>query len=210
MKLYDFGPAANAQRVRMFVAEKELDLEIVNVDVRDGILFEEPYKTLNPFTVVPFLELDDGTCIGESVAICRYLEELHPEPSLFGRDAKQRALTEMWNRRVELDGFVPIVQAARNAHPMFAGRVVAGTRTDLAQLPELVERGKATLLILLQRLDAQLADNEFIAGEEFSVADITGHFMIEAAARTGLPIPDDRPHVARWHRRVAARPSTGA
>jgi glutathione S-transferase len=98
MKLYDFGPAANAKRVRMFFAEKGIEIPIVDVQARDGALFEEPYRTMNTFTVAPFLKLDDGTVIGESVAICKFLDELHPEPSLLGRDARERAST---HRNVE-------------------------------------------------------------------------------------------------------------
>lgn len=210
MKLYDFGPAANAARVRMYLAEKNLDVPIVELNVRDGAQYDEPFRTMNPFGVVPFLELDDGRVIGESIAICRYLEELHPEPSLFGRDAAERAIIEMWNRRIELDGFMPIVHAARNTFPLFAGRVVPGTRTDIPQSPEVAERGKAQLTILLDRLDPQLAANEFAAGPGFSVADITGHFMMQAATRLEMDMSESHPNVVRWQAAVAARPSTQA
>ena len=148
MKLHDFAPAPNAQRVRIFMAEKGLDIPTVEVALRDGVMFDEPYRTMNPFAVVPFLELDDGTCIGESVSICRYLEELHPEPCLMGRDAKERAVIDMWNRRLELDGYLPVMHAVRNAGPGFEGRVLPGTRNDLPQLPEIVERGKDALVAL--------------------------------------------------------------
>ena len=121
MKLYDFGPAASAQRVRMFVAEKGLDLPMVEVNVLERTMFEEPFRSMNPFAVVPFLELDDGTCIGESVAICRYLDELHPEPSLMGRDARERAVIEMWNRRAELDGLVPMIHRESQCEPLVQG-----------------------------------------------------------------------------------------
>ncbi len=210
MKLHDFGPAPNARRVRVFLAEKGLEIPTVEVKLRDGAMFEEPYRSMNPFAVVPFLELDDGTCIGESVSICRYLEDLHPEPSLMGRDPRERALIDMWNRRVELDGYLPIMHSLRNTEAGFRGRVVPGTRNDLAQFPEIVERGKDMLSILLERLDAQLAANRFIAGETFSIADITGHFTIGLADRIEFPIPGDRPNVARWHEEVSARPSVRA
>ena len=130
MKLYSFAPATNAQRVLMFVAEKEIDLPVVEVNVREGALFEPSYLAMNPFSVVPFLELDDGTCIGESVAICRYLEELYPNPPLCGVTAKDRALVEMWNRRIEIDGFMPVVHALRNVSPGFKGRVVSVETRD--------------------------------------------------------------------------------
>ena len=208
MKLYDFPPAVNAQRVRMFIAEKGLDVPMVEVDVRAGALHEEPCRSMNPFAVVPFLELDDGTCIGESIAICRYLEELHPQDPLMGRDPKERAIVEMWNRRVELDGFMPALHALRNADPVYAGRVLPGTRNDLAQLPEIVGRGKDALAILFDRLDTRLAGNPFIAGERFSVADVTGWFTVQVASRIGVPIPDTCPNAERWRREVADRPST--
>lgn len=211
MKLYDFGPAANPRRVRMFLAEKGLEIPRVEVNLREGAMFEEPYCSMNPFRVLPILELDDGTCIGESIAICRYLEELHPEPALFGGDAKARAVVEMWNRRVELDGFMPAAYAARNALPLFAGRVLAGTRgDDLPQRPEIVERGKAMLALLFERLDAQLAENAFIAGAAFSVADITGYITLQIAAAVDVAVPEDRPHLARWYAEAAARPSADA
>ena len=210
MKLYDFGPAANAKRVRMFLAEKGIEIPIVEVQVRDGALFEEPYRTMNPFAVVPFLELDDGTIIGESMAICKYLEELHPEPSLLGRDARERALIEMWNRRLEIDGLMPMIHAVRNTNPLFAGRVVPGTRSDLAQLPEIAERGKAMLMILLERIDPILKDDAFIAGERFSIAGITGFFMMNAAKVRDVPFAERFPNVARWHADLASRPSAEA
>lgn len=207
MKLYEFGPAANSRRVRIFLTEKGLDVPSVEPNVREGALHEEPYRSMNPFAAVPFLELDDGTVIAESIAICRYLEELHPDPSLLGRDAKERAVVEMWNRRVEIDGFGPAIHALRNADALYAGRVLPGTKNDLPGVPQIVERGKDSLAILLGRLDAQLADTPFIAGDLFSVADITGYLMIGVASRIDFPIPDRCPNVARWFADVAARPS---
>ena len=126
MKLYDFGPAANSKRVRMFLAEKGLKLPTVELNVRDDEQFKEPFTSMNPFHCVPFLELDDGTVIAESISVCRYLEELHPEPSLFGRTSAERGIIDMWARRVELDGFLPLLHATRNDMPLFAGRVVPG------------------------------------------------------------------------------------
>ena len=207
MKLYSFAPATNAQRVLMFVAEKEIDLPVVEVNVREGALFEPSYLAMNPFSVVPFLELDDGTCIGESVAICRYLEELYPNPPLCGVTAKDRALVEMWNRRIEIDGFMPVVHALRNVSPGFKGRVVPGTRTDLPQSGVITERGKAQFGILVDRLDAQLRQHAFVAGETFTIADITGYFMVETARRIDLDIPEYCFNVLRWYNAVASRAS---
>lgn len=208
MKLYDFGPAANGQRVRVFLAEKGITLPSTELNVREGHQFKEPFSRLNPFHCVPFLELDDGTVISESISICRYLEELNPEPSLFGRDAAERATIDMWNRRLELDGFMPILHAVRNHLPNFKGRVVPGTRTDLTQLPAMVERGKEMLEILLSRLEPQMAKSEFIAGPRVSVADITGYFMINMAQKLDMDIESRYPNIHRWHKAFAARPST--
>jgi glutathione S-transferase len=207
MKLYDFDPAANGQRVRVFLAEKGLTLPSVQLNVREGAQYKEPYASLNPFNCVPFLELDDGTVISESVSICRYLEELHPEPSLFGRTPVERATIDMWNRRLELDGFIPILHAVRNHLPNFKGRVVPGTRNDLPQVPALVERGKEMTGILLDRIDPHLAKHAFIAGAAFSIADITGFFMMNMATKLEMDIKGRHPNVHRWHQALAARPS---
>ncbi len=207
MKLHDFNPAPNGQRVRIFMAEKGIDVPIVEVALRDWAQFEEPFLSMNPFSVVPVLELDDGTFIGESVAICRYLEDLHPDPSLMGRDSKERAVIQMWDRRMELDGYLPVMHALRNAIPNFEGRVLPGTRNDLPQHPEITQRGKDALLILLARMDDQLANNRFIAGENFSIADITAHQMIRLAERIEVSIPENLTNVARWFAEVDARPS---
>lgn len=211
MKLYDFGPAANAKRVRMFLVEKDMEVPTVQLDVRNGAQFEEPYDSMNPFHCVPFLELDDGTVIAESISVCRYLEEaVQPEPPLFGRGPKERAVVDMWNRRVELDGFMPALHATRNHVPMFAGRVVPGTRTDLPQLPTMVARGKEMLEIFLPRLDAQLADNEFTAGASVSIADITCFFVAGMAERFEMDLAGNWPHVHRWRTAFSARPSADA
>lgn len=207
MKLYDFGPAANAQRVRVFLAEKGLQVPTIEVNVREGQLYEAPYAAMNPFHCVPFLELDDGRVIAESVSICRYLEELHPEPPLFGRDPAERATVDMWNRRIELDGFLPGLHAVRNLLPLFAGRVVPGTRNDLPQLPELVARGKAMLEIFLGRLEPELEGQDFIAGPAVSIADITGFFTVRMAAPLEIDLAGRYPNIARWQAAFAARPS---
>ncbi len=208
MKLYDFPPAANGQRVRVFLAEKGLKVPTVELNVREGQQYKEPFASLNPFNCVPFLELDDGTVIAESVSVCRYLEELNPEPSLFGRDAVERATVDMWNRRIEIDGFMPILHAVRNHLPNFKGRVIPGTRSDLPQLPAIVERGQDMLKVLLGRIDPQLAKSEFIAGPTISIADITGFFMMNMAKNMEMDIKGLYPNVFRWHQALSKRPST--
>jgi glutathione S-transferase len=210
VKLYDFGPAANSKRVRMFLVEKGIEVPTVELNVRDDDQFKEPFTSMNPFHCVPFLELDDGTVIAESISVCRYLEELNPEPSLFGRTPEERAIIDMWNRRVELDGFMPALHATRNDIPLFAGRVVPGTRTDLPQLPAMVERGKEMLDIFLGRLEPHMAENKFIAGPNVSIADITGFFVINMANRFEMGVETRYPNIHRWHEAFSARPSAAA
>lgn len=207
MKLHDFAHAPSSQRVRVFLAEKGIELETEQLDVRGGAQFQEPFTSMNPFHCVPFLELDDGTVIAESVSICRYLEELHPEPSLFGTTPEARGVIDMWNRRVELDGLMPILHAVRNHVPMFAGRVVPGTRNDLPQAPEMATRGKEMMAVFLDRLGPQLDSNPFIAGGDFSIADITGVFALRMASAMEMDIAGGWPSVARWFGEASARPS---
>lgn len=207
MKLYDFGPAANAQRVRVFLAEKGLEVPTQQLNVRENEQFAEPFTSMNPFHCVPFLELDNGTVISESLSICRYLEELYPEPVLFGRTAEERAIIDMWLRRFELDGFIPALHAMRNHVPMFAGRVVPGTRTDLPQLPAMVTRGKEMMEIFLRRIEPHMARNDFVAGPRFTIADITGFFTVRLTKALEMDIGGYCPAVAAWYAKVSARPA---
>jgi len=208
MKLYDFEPAPSGHRVRVFLAEKGIALPIQQLNVRADDQFSEPFTSMNPFHCIPFLELDDGTVIAESVSICRYLEELHPEPSLFGRTAIERAVIDMWHRRVEIDGFMPGVHAVRNKVPMFAGKVLPGTRSDIPQREAIVERGIEMQTELLGKLDKQLSTNDYIAGSSVSIADITGWFTVTTASRLGIDVEQRFPSVQRWHQAFSSRPST--
>ncbi len=210
MKLYDFAPAPSSHRVRVFMAEKNIKVPTTQLNVREGEQFKEPFNSMNPFHCVPFLELDNGTVIAESVTICRYLEELNPKPSLFGRNPTERAVIDMWNRRIELDAFMPGLHALRNHVPTFAGRVIPGTRLDLPQLPAMTQRGKEMMAVFMPKLDAQLGANEFVAGKSFSIADITGWFMGNMAKLLDAKLITDHPNVARWHQAISARPSTQA
>lgn len=204
MLLYDFALAPNPGRVRAFLKEKGIAMDFHEVNVREGQQHQEPYVTKNPFRLTPFLELDDGTIIAESMAICRYLEELNPEPNLMGRDAKERAVIEMWNRRVELDGFANLSSAARNTAPMFAGRVLPGLKSDHPQVPEVAERGRELVRLFLPKLDAQLAENKFVAGDRFTVADITAVFLIRGVQMQKLDLAGC-PNIERWFAEVPAR-----
>ena len=210
MKLYEFSIAPGPRRVRIFVAEKGIEIPSVQINTRERQQFSDEYRAVNPNCVVPALVLDDGTCIGETVAICRYLEETHPEPNLMGRDAKEKALIEMWNRQAELEGYLAAVDALRNSAPMFEDRGVAGVTGGVPQIPALAERGKQSMGRFFSKLDGQLADNRYLAGDTFSIADITAFVAIDFAKRAEIEIPEDCSNVARWFAEVGERPSASA
>ena len=205
MKLFDFGPAANAQRVQVFIREKGIEIPTQQLNVREGKQFLEPFKSMNPFHCVPFLELDDGTVISESISICRYLEEIYPNPALFGTTAETRAIIDMWLRRFELDGFLPMLHAVRNHLENFKGRVIPGTRTDLPQVPEMVTRGIEMGKMFLERVEPHMAENEFVAGSRFSVADITAFFTIKLTTPLKIDINASYPAVAAWMHPISKR-----
>ena len=205
MKLFDFGPAANAQRVQVFIREKGIEIPTEQLNVREGKQFLEPFTSMNPFHCVPFLELDDGTVISESISICRYLEEIYPNPALFGTTAETRAIIDMWLRRFELDGFLPMLHAVRNHLENFKGRVIPGTRTDLPQVPEMVARGIEMGKMFLERVEPHMAENEFVAGSRFSVADITAFFTIKLTTPLKIDINASYPGVAAWMDRMSMR-----
>ena len=207
MKLYTFAPAANALRVEMFLREKELKLETISVNVREDELFKEPYNSMNPFNCIPFLELENGTIITETISICRYLDEQSNSSKLFGNDAEERAIIDMWNRRIELDGFLPLLHSVRNKTSFFKGKVVPGTRTSITQSPEIVERGIEMFDILLNRIEPHLSKNKFLLGDKFSIADITSHFMLNLSNMLKIDFGQKYKNVYRWKSDLEKRPS---
>ena len=202
MKLYDTKTAPNPRRVRIFLAEKGIEVPTVQVDLTAKENRRPPYNEKNPMQGVPMLELDDGTCIAESVAICRYFEETHPEPPLMGVDATDRARVEMWNRRMELNLALPCMNSFRHTHEFFAGRIT--------QVPDFGAAQKQDALATMAWLDGELADREFIAGDRFTIADITALCGVDFGRITGIRVGDDLPHLARWHAAVSSRPSAAA
>ncbi len=207
MKFYDFTLAPSSQRVRVYLAEKGLELPTEQLNVREDEQFAEPFTSMNPFHCVPFLALDDGTVIAESMSICSYLEELHPEPPLFGRTPAERAVIDMWMRRFELDAFIPLLHALRNHLPNFAGKVVPGTRTDIPQSEAMVGRGREMAGVLFDRAEPHMARNEFVAGPDFTVADITGFFTLRMAYALEMDIGASWPATHAWFQKVSARPA---
>ena len=207
MKLYTFAPAANALRVEMFLREKELKLETISVNVREDELFKEPYNSMNPFNCIPFLELENGTIITETISICRYLDEQSNSSKLFGNDTEEQAIIDMWNRRIELDGFLPLLHSVRNKTSFFKGKVVPGTRTSITQSPEIVERGIEMFDILLNRIEPHLSKNKFLLGDKFSIADITSHFMFNLSNMLKIDFGQKYKNVYRWKSDLEKRPT---
>jgi glutathione S-transferase len=203
MKLYDGGRAPNPRRVRVFLAEKGVSVPIVPVDMGAMEHRSAALTALNPFQRLPILELDDGTVLTESIAICRYFEELHPEPSLFGRATMERALIEMWQRRIELNLLASVAAAFRHTHP-------AMKDWEVPQLPEWGEVNRPKALNVLKFLDGELSGREFIAGDRISVADITGMIAIDFMKPAKIALPESLIHVGRWYGAMKARPSAAA
>lgn len=202
MKLYEFAMAPNPRRVRMFVAEKGINIPTEQVDLLNGRNRTPEFLAKNPSGGLPVLELDDGSYLAESVAICRYLEALHPEPHLMGIDTRDQAVVEMWTRRMELELFGPVSRTVQNTHPMFQGRV--------KQFPDYGEAQRQTVNARLQRMDREL-NAPFVAGERFTIADITAFVAIYfGAAMINLEIDPSLPRLKAWLDAVAARPSAKA
>lgn len=203
MKLYgEHNPAPNPRRVRIFLAEKGIEVEHVHVPMRQGAHKAPEFLTKNSLGQVPVLELDDGTCISESVSICRYLEALQPEPPLFGTTPLEIATIDMWIRRVEWQLMSPIGQIWRHAHPY--------TAALLTQYKDFGESNRAHADRAYHWLDREMADKAYIAGDAFSAADIMALSIVDFGTFIGTPIPDDCSHLKAWHERVSARPSAAA
>jgi glutathione S-transferase len=202
MKLYDTKTAPNPRRVRIFAAEKDLAIPTVEVDLNAKENQGAEFRAKNPMGGVPVLELDDGTCIAESVAICRYLEEIRPEPPLMGVGATDRAVVEMWQRRMELEIFQPIANVFVHTHEWFKGR--------RPQVPEWGEVCRKHALARMQWLDGELARRPYVAGDRFTIADITALVGIDWGRVTKTRVPPECGNLLRWHELVSSRPSARA
>jgi len=203
MKLFDGGKAPNPRRVRVFLAEKGIDVPLVPVDMGAMGHRGADVTARNPLQRLPVLELDDGTVLTESVAICRYFEELQPEPALFGRGALGKAKVEMWQRRMELNLLLCVAQAFRHIHP-------AMKEWEVPQIPEWGEANKPRVLAFLEVMDRELAEREFAAGNEYTIADITGMIGVDFMKPARIELPERLSNVRRWHSAVSARPSARA
>ncbi|MCC6641864.1 MAG: glutathione S-transferase family protein [Deltaproteobacteria bacterium] len=202
MKLYDSTLAPNPRRVRIFLAEKGITVPTEQVDIGKAANRQPDYLAKNPMGGVPILELDDGTVIAESVAICRYFEETQPEPPLFGTGAKDRALVEMWQRRMEFEIALAIMQVFRNTHAFFKGRI--------PQVPEYGEVCRKAAGSRLRWIDGELAGRTFVAGERFTIADITLLVGIDFGRVSDIRITPEQKNLQRWYEQVSSRPSAKA
>jgi glutathione S-transferase len=208
MRFYDYRFAPSPRKVRLFVAEKGLDLDTVEVDLRAGAQQQPPFLAKNPGATVPVLELDDGTCLTESLAICHYLEQIHPEPNLMGIGPREQALVLMWVDIQTLEGYLGLQEALRNGHEAFKGRALGGP-VSYEQIPALVERGRRRAEVYFNKLESRLGESPYLAGERFTYADIVGYVYLGFAARAvGEPAPvASRPALKDWSERIAARPA---
>jgi glutathione S-transferase len=203
MKILETRTAPNPRRVRIFLAEKGIEVPFEDLDLAGGALKSPEFTKLNRLQRVPVLILDDGTAIAETMAICRYFEETKPSPALFGADRLGRAKTEMWNRRMELNLLLCVAQAFRHLHPAMA-------KLEVPQVAAWGEANKPRVLEVLQYLDEELASRRYIAGDTYSVADITALVAVDFMKPARIPRPDNLKHLARWHEEVSARPSAKA
>ncbi len=203
MKLYDGGRAPNPRRVKVFLAEKGITVPTEQVDLGKLAHKSPEYTAINPLQRVPTLELDDGTIISESIAICRYFEALHPEPPLFGTGPQEAAVVEMWERRIEFHLLGPISHIFRNSHP-------AMKEMEVPQVPAWAEANRPRIAEFLGILDRELKDRPFVAGDCYTVADITGLVAVDFLKPAKLAVPEACTNVRRWHAEVSGRPSAGA
>jgi glutathione S-transferase len=203
MKLYDGGRAPNPRRVRIFLAEKAISVPLEPVDLGKLEHKSAAYAAVNPLQRLPALELDDGTVLTESIAICRYFEEIQPEPALFGRDALEKARIEMWNRRMELNFLSLVAHVFRNTHP-------AMKEMEQPQVPAWAEANKPRIMHFLQLLDRELKERRFAAGDSYSVADITGLVAVDLMKPAKLSVPEELGNVLRWYSEIFSRPSAKA
>jgi glutathione S-transferase len=203
MKLYDSKAAPNPRRVRIFLAEKGIVLPTEQVDLAKLEQKTADYSKINPLQRIPALVFDDGEVLCETVAICRYFEEIQPEPPLFGVGAREKARVEMWQRRAELDFFHPVAMTFRHTHP-------AMKQMEQPQIAEVAETMRPRALAFARFLDSELAGRRYLAGDSFTIADITALVAADFTKPARIALPDELVHLTRWRADVSSRPSAAA
>jgi len=206
MKFFDVSTSPSPRRVRIVLAEKGAEFETVTVDTPNGAHLKPDFLSLNPWATVPVLQLNDGTCISEAIACCRYLEEAFPDPPLFGKNPKEKAVIAMWEHRMEWDGFLAVAEYLRNSAERMKNRGLTGI-VNFEQIPALAERGKKRVAQFHSILNERLGESEYVAGDYYTIADVTAQVSLDFGNRAGLEYLDDKFNIARWHGLVNARPS---
>ena len=205
MKLYnEADPAPNPRRVRIFLKEKGVNVELVPTPLMKRAHKAPEHLARNPLGQVPVLELDDGTHLSESVTICRYLEDLHPEPNLFGRDPKERATIDMWLRRVEFRLMIPLGQIWVHTHPFTAA---VATQAFGQQFTNFGDANRNVFASGCKLFDREIANRQFVAADRYTMADIVAQTTFDFARFIGVDIPDECGALKAWYARVSARPS---
>lgn len=209
MKFYDCKTAPSPRRVRMFMAEKGIEIPTIQVDLGQQEQLTESFRKINPRCTVPVLELDDGTCLSDTLAICHYLESQFPDPNLMGLDGREQALVLNWHEQTNSEGFMAAAEALRNFARGFQDRAVTGPE-NFEQVPALAERGRRRLEAYLEILDSRLGQSPFVALERFTMADIGAFICSEFAGWVKLPVLERWPNIKRWHGEISLRPSASA
>ncbi|WP_027840556.1 glutathione binding-like protein [Pyruvatibacter mobilis] len=209
LTFYDFTPAPSPRRARILLAEKGIDVDTVQVDMTKGEQLSDDYKKINPSCTIPALVLEDGTVLTDNAGIAAWAEAYKPEPALLGTTPAEKGIVMSWNARIDFEGFMPVAEILRNTSKGMQDRAITGP-TNFAQLPELAERGRARLPLFWDALEKRLEGREFIATDNFSIADISALVCIDFSAWVKMAPGDDHPNIKRWHAAVSARPSAKA
>ncbi|WP_422026882.1 glutathione S-transferase family protein [Pyruvatibacter mobilis] len=209
LKFYDFTPAPSPRRARILLAEKGIDVDTVQVDMTKGEQLSDDYKKINPSCTIPALVLEDGTVLTDNAGIAAWAEAYKPEPALLGTTPAEKGIVMSWNARIDFEGFMPVAEILRNTSKGMQDRAITGP-TNFAQLPELAERGRARLPLFWDALEKRLEGREFIATDNFSIADISALVCIDFSAWVKIAPGDDHPNIKRWHAAASARPSAKA
>ncbi|WP_171125835.1 MULTISPECIES: glutathione S-transferase family protein [unclassified Ruegeria] len=206
MLFYDCSTAPNPRRARMFIAEKGLEIETRDISIARGEQLSEEFRAVNPNATIPVLVTDEGTTLAENLGIAAYLEARFPEPPLMGRTPDEKGAVLMWNSIVEQQGGAPIAEALRNTHPVFEDRAIPGP-VNHAQIPELAQRATVRVARFFDVLEARLAESDFVAGEVFTLADISTFVFVDFARVIKMKIPQENAATLAWFDKIASRPS---
>ena len=211
MKLYDCGMAPNPRRARIFLAEKGIEIPKVEINIFEGENLAPAFLAVNPRGLLPTLELDDGTRFDEVMAICRYFEALQPQPPLLGRTPKEMALVEARQRKMEFDGMIAGSEVFRNQHEKFLARSIPGGGGEpIPAIPGLIARGSQSLARFFKWLEIYLGETEFVAGDAYTMADITALCAVDFVAWVKFAIPAENIRTLAWYAKVSARASAKA